>query len=210
MHGADGLNPADLAPAVGGRRVLVGVMGGISAYKTCALVSRLSQAGAEVTVAMTESACRFVTPLTFQALSGRSVRTSAWDDAEAQDPQHIRLADATDVAIVAPCTMDGLARLATGRTDDIVTLILSAIDRSRAPVILAPAMNDAMWRQPSTQRNLATLRGDGFAIVGPGDGWQACRHVGSGRMAEPAELAAAIVAALVATPSGTTRDPIAG
>lgn len=174
-----------------GARVIVGVTGGISAYKTSMVVSRLAQAGAEVTVAMTRAARQFVTPLTFQALSGRPVYTSQWQHVEAHDPQHIALATSADLAIVAPCTMDCLSRLATGRADDVVTLILSAIDRRKTPVLLAPAMNTVMWSQPATQRNLRTLQDDGFKIIPPGDGWQACRQVGPGRMAEAEEILAA-------------------
>jgi phosphopantothenoylcysteine decarboxylase/phosphopantothenate--cysteine ligase len=185
----------------GGERILVCITGGIAAYKTATLVSRLAQDGAQVTVAMTESATRFVTPLTFQALSGRPVYTSQWQHIEAHDPQHIALATATDAAIVAPCTMDCLARLATGRADDVVTLILSAIDRAKTPVLLAPSMNTVMWNQPSTQRNLRTLSEDGYQIVGPAEGWQACRHVGPGRMSEPEDLLKALRAALAGRPS---------
>lgn len=181
-----------------GARVFVGVTGGIAAYKACVVVSRLAQAGASVTVAMTESATHFVTPLTFQALSARPVYTSAWQHVESQDPQHISLASQADAAVVAPCTMDCLARLATGRTDDVVTLILSAVDRRKTPVLLAPAMNSVMWSQPSTQRNVRQVVEDGFTLVGPGDGWQACRHVGTGRMSEPEEILAALAAALAA------------
>jgi len=172
--------------------VLVGVTGGIAAFKVCTLVSRLAQAGAEVRVAMTEAAQRFVTPLTFQALSGRPVLTSAWDQHELADPQHIRMAAELDVAIIAPCSMDTLARLASGLTGDAVCLVLSAIDRSRTPVLLAPSMNAVMWAQPSTQRNLSVLRGDGFSVLEPGSGWQACRHVGPGRLPEPETLLAAV------------------
>ncbi|MGE4197871.1 MAG: flavoprotein, partial [Phycisphaerales bacterium] len=155
------------------KRILIGVTGGIAAYKTATLVSRLAQAGAQVTVAMTEAATHFVTALTFQALSGRPVYTSAWDHIESSDPQHISLAKAMHLAIVAPCTMDCMAKLAAGMTDDVVTLILSAVDRSATPVLLAPSMNSVMWAQPSTQRNVARLKEDGFTIVGPADGWQA-------------------------------------
>lgn len=179
-----------------GVNVLVGIGAGIAAYKVCQLVSRLAQSGASVTVAMTESATKFVTPLTFQALSGKPVYTSAWEHIESADPQHVALARNCHVAIVAPCTMDLMAKLATGRCDDVVTLILSAIDRARTPVLLAPAMNAAMWGQPSTQRNLATLKQDGFGFVGPNDGWQACRTSGPGRMSEPDELFAALLGAL--------------
>lgn len=193
-----GEKASDAAGASGGdaalssARILVGVTGGIAAYKTAMLVSRLAQAGAQVTVAMTEAATRFVTPLTFQALSGRPVYTSAWEHIESSDPQHIALAKGLRAAIVAPCSMDCLAKLATGRTDDVVTLILSAVDRAKTPVLLAPAMNTVMWEQPSTRRNVRTLKGDGFVIVGPGDGWQACRNVGPGRMSEPEQLLEAV------------------
>ncbi|HMN41077.1 MAG TPA: flavoprotein [Phycisphaerales bacterium] len=179
-----------------GAPILVGVTGGIAAYKTCHLVSRLAQAGAQVTVAMTTDATRFVTPLTFQALSGRPVYTSAWEHLESSDPQHISLARACRVAIVAPCTMNCMAKLAMGLTDDVVTLILSAIDRTKTPVLLAPAMNAAMWSQPSTQRNLAALHSDGFRAIGPAEGWQACRTSGPGRMSEPDELFGAVAHAL--------------
>ncbi|MFI4896891.1 MAG: flavoprotein [Phycisphaerales bacterium JB059] len=175
-----------------GARVLVGVTGGIAAYKTATLVSRLAQRGADVTVAMTEGATRFVGALTFQALSGRPVYTSPWTHIESHDPQHISLASGLSAAVVAPCTMDCLARLATGRTDDVVTLILSAVDRTRTPVLLAPSMNRVMWSQPSTRRNVETLVGDGFEMVGPGEGWQACREVGAGRMSEPEEILGAL------------------
>lgn len=179
-----------------GARVLVGVTGGIAAYKSCTVVSRLAQWGAQVTVAMTEGATRFVTPLTFQALSARPVYTCPWEHVESHDPQHVSLARELDVAVVAPCSMDCLSRLATGRCDDAVTLILAAVDRARTPVLLAPAMNAAMWSQASTQRNIATLAADGFGLVGPAEGWQACRTSGFGRMSEPEEIIEALAAAL--------------
>ena len=178
-----------------GKRILVGVTGGIAAYKTCTLVSRLAQAGAVVTVAMTESATKFVGPLTFQALSARPVYTSAWEHIESQDPQHIALAKGLDVAIVAPCTMDCLAKLAAGVTEDVVCLTLSAVDRDKTPVLLCPSMNEVMWNQPSTRRNVQILRADGFKLVEPASGWQACRAVGPGRMPEPEALLELIVAA---------------
>jgi phosphopantothenoylcysteine decarboxylase/phosphopantothenate--cysteine ligase len=190
------LDPAELRPRFQGRRILIGVSGGIAAYKVCTVVSRLAQAGTEITVLMTEAATRFVTPLTFQALSARPVYTSPWQHTEANDPQHIALADRCDAALVAPCTMDMMAKLVTGRTDDVISLALSAIDRSKTPVLLAPAMNDAMWNQPSTKRNAAQLEADGFRLVGPGTGWQACRHVGTGRMVEPEDLIEALSRAL--------------
>jgi phosphopantothenoylcysteine decarboxylase/phosphopantothenate--cysteine ligase len=184
--------------ALRGKRVIVGVTGGIAAYKTCTVVSRAAQAGAEVTVLMTGAAARFVTPLTFQALSARPVYTSAWEHVESRDPQHISLASGADAVLIAPATMDCLAKLAVGITEDVVCLVLSAVDRARTPVLLAPSMNEVMWSQASTRRNVETLVGDGFRMVGPGDGWQACRAVGAGRMSEPEELLAALVEAVSA------------
>ncbi len=183
-------------PAFEDKRVLVGVTGGIAAYKSAMLVSRLAQSGASVTVAMTPAATRFVTALTFQALSGRPVYTTPWEHIESHDPQHVSLADSIDAAVVAPCSMDCLARLASGRADDVVTLILSAVDRARVAGAAAPAMNAQMWSQPATQRNIATLRADGFLFVGPTEGWQACRRVGPGRMSEPEDIVAALGGAL--------------
>lgn len=184
------------AEALKGARVIVGVAGGIAAYKTATLVSRLAQAGAQVTVLMTESATKFVAPLTFQALSGRPVYTSQWEHMESQDPQHISLARGADGAIVAPATMNCLAKLAHGISDDVVTVVLAAIDRSKTPVLLAPSMNETMWSQPVTRRNVETLQRDGFTLVGPAEGWQACRAVGPGRMSEPEELLAALAGAI--------------
>lgn len=177
-----------------GVNVLVAVTGGIAAYKTATLVSRLAQAGAAVRVLMTDAATRFVTPLTFQALSGHPVYTSQWEHVEAHDPQHINLAKHAHIAVVAPCTMDCMARLAQGHAADVVTVVLSAIDRKRTPVLLAPAMNDVMWAQPATQRNLNILQEDGYTILGPAEGWMACRSVGPGRMVEPEEILEAILA----------------
>jgi phosphopantothenoylcysteine decarboxylase/phosphopantothenate--cysteine ligase len=179
--------PADTGD-LDGKRVIIGITGGIAVYKTATVVSRLAQSGAQVTVCMTEPATRFVAPLTFQALSANPVYTSAWQHVESQDPQHISLATRADLAIVAPCTMNTMAKLAQGFTDDVVTLILSAVDVKKTPVLLAPAMNEVMWAQPSTQRNLERLRDDGFCFVGPDEGWQACRAVGPGRMSEPERI----------------------
>lgn len=190
------LAPDTLRPHVEGKSILVGISGGIAVYKVCTVVSRLAQAGAQVTVAMTPAATNFVTPITFQALSGNPVYTSSWEHIESKDPQHISLADRCDLALVAPCTMDMLSKLVHGRTDDVVTLILSAINRKNTPVILAPAMNDQMWNQPSNLRNVELAKQDGFLQVGPGVGWQACRHTGTGRMSEPEDICRAICKAL--------------
>jgi phosphopantothenoylcysteine decarboxylase/phosphopantothenate--cysteine ligase len=173
------------------KTILVALTGGIACYKTATLVSRLTQAGAAVTVCMTEAATRFVAPLTLQALSGRPVYTSPWEHIESQDPQHIATARRADLMIVAPCTMNMLSKLATGRADDIVCLVAAAMSPKRQPILLAPAMNEAMWEQASTQRNVEQLREDGLHFVGPGSGWQACRTMGIGRMSEPEEVLAA-------------------
>jgi phosphopantothenoylcysteine decarboxylase/phosphopantothenate--cysteine ligase len=170
------------------KRVIIGLSGGIACYKVANVVSALAQDGMEVTVAMTDAATRFITPLTFQALSGRPVYTDQWQHIESSDPQHINLARAADLMLIAPCSMDMLAKLAHGRTDDVVSLIASAIDRSKHAVMLAPSMNEVMWNQPATQRNLKQLHEDRFEIIQPEEGWQACRTVGVGRLPEPAEL----------------------
>lgn len=179
-----------------GRRIIVGLTGGIACYKVANVVSALAQGGAEVTVAMTNAAQRFVGPMTFQALSGRPVYTNQWEHIEAHDPQHVALAEGIDLMLIAPCSMDMLAKLATGRTDDVVSLIASAVDVQRQPILLAPSMNAVMWKQKSTQRNVERLRSDGFEIVDPETGWQACRTVGVGRLPEPETLLAAVTARL--------------
>ncbi|MDF1809424.1 MAG: flavoprotein [Phycisphaerales bacterium] len=192
----DWLDPVFLRTHFNDKSIMVGVSGGIAVYKVCTIVSRLAQAGANVTVAMTPAATKFVTPITFQALSGNPVYTTSWEHIESQDPQHISLADRCDAVLVAPCTMNTLANLVQGRTDDVLTLILSAVDRKRVPVVLAPAMNDAMWSQPSNLRNVELAVTDGFTLVGPGVGWQACRHSGTGRMSEPADCLKALQQAM--------------
>jgi len=192
----DWLDPVALRPHFEGKSIFVGISGGIAAYKVCTIVSRLAQAGAHVSVGMTPSACEFVGATTFQALSGNPVYTSPWEHIESKDPQHIALADRCDAAIVAPCTMNTLAKLVQGRADDVVSLILAAIDRTMTPVLLAPAMNEMMWNQPSTRRNVEQALADGFTLVGPGDGWQACRHSGTGRMSEPGACIEALAQAL--------------
>lgn len=199
--------PAFDPARVKGTRVIVGLSGGIACYKTATVVSRLAQSGCDVTVLMTRPATRFVRPLTFQALSGRPVYTSPWQHVESSDPQHIALARAAHAVLIAPCTMDCMAHLAGGFTSDVVTLVLSAVDRSRTPVLLAPSMNEAMWDQPSTQRNAQRLVDDGFELVGPGEGWQACRTVGAGRMSEPDELLAALAGALARSSPGRASGP---
>jgi phosphopantothenoylcysteine decarboxylase/phosphopantothenate--cysteine ligase len=188
-------DPANLA-TLKGRRIAVGVCAGIASYKVCGVVSTLAQAGAEVTVAMTPDAQRFIAPLVFQSLAGRPVLTSPWESVQPADPQHIRAAAALDALLIAPCTMDMLARLATGRCDDMVSLLAASVERSRTRVLLAPSMNETMWSQPATQRNLATLRDDGFIVLEPATGWQACRAVGPGRLPEADDLVDALAESL--------------
>ncbi len=172
-------------------RVLLGVSGGIAAYKSAELVRRLADAGCEVQVVMTAGAEAFVTPLTFQALSGRSVRSELFDrDAEAA-MGHIELARWADRILIAPASADLLARLAAGMADDLLTTVVLA---SSAPVSVAPAMNQQMFAHPATQANLETLRERGVTVLGPGSGEQACGDVGAGRMLEPGELVDAITA----------------
>ncbi len=177
-------------------KVIVGVGGGIACYKVAHVVSRLVQGGAEVTVVMTESATRFVAPLTFQALTGRPVYSSPWEHLEAHDPQHVQLARSAALMLVAPATMDLIACLAQGRAEDAVCLVAAAMDWSRQPMLVAPSMNEAMWNQPSTRRNVAQLRTDGWSIIEPVAGWQACRTEGVGRLAEPETILEAVTGAL--------------
>ncbi len=181
--------------------------GGIACYKVASVVSRLVQDGVQVTVAMTSAASRFITPLTFQALTGRPVYDSPWSHVESHDPQHVSLARAADLMLIAPCSMDMLAKLAGGRCDDVVSLIAAAVDRSRQPVFLAPSMNEVMWEQPATQRNLERLREDGYQIIEPGRGWQACRTQGIGRLAEPEEILEVVYRAIGQPAEAASRRP---
>jgi phosphopantothenoylcysteine decarboxylase/phosphopantothenate--cysteine ligase len=174
------------------REILVGVTGGIAAFKTAALVSELVQSGVGVTAVMTRSAAKFVGPATFRALTGRPVATRAFDDEHPLGP-HIQLARQAELLCVAPATANFLAKAAHGVADDLLSTLLLSFT---GPVLVAPAMNKEMWSKPAVQRNVAQLRADGIEIIGPGSGWQSCREVGAGRMAEPAEIAAAVHRAL--------------
>ena len=171
-----------------GRRVLVGVTGGIAAYKSAALVSRLVQSGAGVRVLMTDAATRFIGPLTFEALSGGPVYTSQWRQTENYESQHIALARSADLLVIAPATANTIAKLAAGLCDNAITTVACALPRG-TPVLLAPAMNAEMWENPITRRNLDTLRDLlGYELIGPSEGWQACRTEGAGRMNEAEEI----------------------
>ncbi len=187
--------PEALVP-LKGRRVAVCVGGGIAVYKVASVISTLAQAGCETHVVMTDAAMRFVTPLTFEALAGRPVHTSIWEQNDRSDPQHIKLARSVDACLVAPCTMHLLASLVHGMAEDPVSLLVSAIDRRKQPVLLAPSMNEVMWEQPATQRNIEQAERDGFRVLAPGSGWQACRTLGAGRLPEPDDLVEAIAKAL--------------
>jgi len=168
------------------KHILLGVTGGIAAYKSPDLVRRLAEQGAEVQVAMTSAAQQFVTPMTFQAVSGRPVRTDLWDAAAEAAMGHIELARWADLVLVAPASADFLARLAHGQADDLLTTLCLATD---APIAVAPAMNRLMWANPATQANVGTLRSRGVRVFGPAEGDQACGEVGPGRMLEPLQLA---------------------
>lgn len=176
------------------RRVLLGVSGGIAAYKACELVRRLREVDAEVRVVMTENATRFVGATTFQALSGQAVRTSLWDAQAEAAMGHIELARWAERIVVAPASADLLARLAHGMANDLLTTLCLA---SAAPLYLAPAMNQQMWAHPSVQANLAVLRQRGVHLLGPDAGEQACGDVGAGRMLEPHALRDALAASFV-------------
>ncbi len=197
-----------------GRRILLGVTGGIAAYKSADLVRRLKDAGADVRVVMTRGAMEFVRPLTFQAVSGQPVHDSLLDPQAEAAMGHIELARWADVVLIAPATADALARVAHGLADDLLTTICLATE---APLAVAPAMNRVMWAQAATQDNLAVLRRRGVHVFGPGAGDQACGEVGAGRMLEPLELVQAVVGLFgepllqgvsVLITAGPTREPI--
>jgi phosphopantothenoylcysteine decarboxylase / phosphopantothenate---cysteine ligase len=171
------------------QKILLGVAGGIAAYKTAELVRLFVKAGKEVNVVMTESATQFVGTATFQALSGNPVYTDLWDKRPDSGMAHIDLTRNADVMLIAPASADFLARLVHGRSDDLLTTTVLA---RTIPLIVAPAMNLQMWENPATQRNIAQLRVDGIEIFGPGNGEQACGEVGDGRMLEPEQIAAAL------------------
>lgn len=165
-----------------GRRVLLLVTGGIAAYKSCTLLRRLSDHGVRVRVAMTPAATRFVTPMTFEALSGQAVGTTLWGEGGEHPLDHIEWAREADLVCVAPATADFLAKMAHGLADDLPSTLVSACD---VPIVVAPAMNDRMWANPANQANLRTLRERGIDIIDPGSGYLACGTVAEGRLAEP-------------------------
>lgn len=176
-----------------GKHVVLGVTGGIAAYKACEVVSRLRKLHAEVDVIMTENATRLVAPLTFETLSNRPVCVDTFSRVESWDVKHISLAQKADVMLVAPATANMMAKLAHGIADDMLSTTLLA---TKAPILLAPAMNTGMWTADATQENLQTLLKRGVQIVGPGSGFLACGDTGAGRMSEPVEIVEAVKAIL--------------
>ncbi len=190
--------PIDPAPEprrdLGGKHIVLGLSGGIACYKSAELVRQLVQVGATVQVVMTEAAAQFITATTMQALSNRSVYTSQWDAREPNNMAHINLTRQADAVLVAPASADFMARLAHGRADELLSLLCLARPMERCPLLLAPAMNREMWSHPATRRNVAQLRADGAIVLGPAAGDQACGEVGEGRMLEPEDLLAEMVA----------------
>ncbi|HEY9038703.1 MAG TPA: bifunctional phosphopantothenoylcysteine decarboxylase/phosphopantothenate--cysteine ligase CoaBC [Roseovarius sp.] len=196
------------------KRILLIIGGGIAAFKALDLIRRLGERGATVTPVLTRAGAEFVTPLSVSALAGRKVFTDLFDLTDEAEMGHIELSRSADLIVVAPATADLMAKMAQGQADDLASTLLLATD---TPVLIAPAMNVRMWQHSATQRNIATLRGDGIMFAGPNDGDMACGEHGPGRMAEPLEIVAAIEAALADGPlkgrrilvtSGPTHEPI--
>ena len=171
------------------KTIVLGVTGSIAAYKAAALTSLLVKQGHEVRVVMTESARHFITPLTLQTLSKHPVVTDVFDEREGWCPGHIELADRADLLLVAPASAAALARLACGLADDALTCIALA---TRAPLVIAPAMNGKMWSHPATVQNTETLRGRGAIFIGPGEGLLACGYEGAGRLWPVDDIAAQV------------------
>lgn len=200
--------------ALTGKRILLGLTGGIAAYKAAELARLLRRAGADVRVVMTEAACRFVTPLTMQALSGQPVWTDLWDSKVPDGMGHIELSRDRELIVVAPASADFLGKVANGTANDLLSALCVA---RRCPLLLAPAMNVEMWENAATQRNMVRLSEDGVHLAGPAAGEQACGEVGLGRMLEPAEILAEIQVLLgprvlegkrVLVSAGPTQEPI--
>ncbi len=175
------------------REIVIGICGGVAAYKTAALTSALVQKGARVTVVLTESAKKFIGAATFEALTGRPVYSDMFEPKEHFIGEHIGLARRAELLVIAPATAQTIARLAHGLADDLLTTL--ALART-CPMLLAPAMNAEMWAKPAVQRNISQLRDDGVHFAEPGDGWLSCRVQGAGRMAEPADIQSRIEALL--------------
>ena len=198
-----------------GLTVVMGITGGIAAYKACEVVSRLTKLGARIFVVMTENACHFVTPLTFQTLSKNPVVTDTFAPPVSWEVEHIALAKKADLFLIAPATANIMAKMAHGLADDMLSTTVLA---TRAPILLAPAMNTGMWNNPATKENAATLKTRGVRFVGPAGGMLACGDSGIGRMSEPEEIVGACVEILskkrdlnglnVLVTAGPTREPL--
>ena len=201
------------------KRIVLGITGGIAAYKSAELVRLLVKDGVDVQVVMTAAACGFITPATFQALSGKPVFTDMWDGRVTDGMAHIALSRGADAIVIAPATADFLASVAYGLAGDLLSTLCLARE---CPLMVAPAMNRQMWENKATQRNIAQLAADGVAILGPASGGQACGEVGLGRMLEPAEIVAEIESQLApkllagkkvlitAGPTFEALDPVRG
>ncbi len=204
-----------MSSGLAGRRVLLGVTGSIAAYKAAELASRLTQAGAEVQVVMTKAACRFVTPLTFQALTGKRTGFDMWEGDGSGSFEHLSFAREADIVLIAPATANFIAKMANGIADDLLS---AAVLASGAPLLVAPAMNTAMLRAGATGENLGRLRGRGAEITGPGTGHLACGEEGEGRLADIDVIIAAVSSWLermdewkgrhVLVTAGPTREPL--
>jgi phosphopantothenoylcysteine decarboxylase/phosphopantothenate--cysteine ligase len=191
-----------------GPRILLALTGGIAAYKSAELARRFIKAGCDVQVVMTASAQRFIGAQTFQALTGKPVRASLWDEAAEAAMGHIELARWPDAIVIAPATANTLAKITHGLADDLLTTLVLATDK---PIFVAPAMNRLMWAHAATQANMATLRARGVRVIGPGSGEQACGEVGEGRVAEPEDVAKAVLGALArSTASPAIDGPLSG
>jgi phosphopantothenoylcysteine decarboxylase/phosphopantothenate--cysteine ligase len=204
----------DAMTGISGKRLLLGVTGGVAAYKAAELTRLLLKAGVDVQAVMTCAACGFITPATLQALSGKPVYTDMWDTRVPDSMAHIALSRDRDLVLIAPATADFLAKLALGLADDLLSALCLA---RRCPLAVAPAMNVEMWSHSATQRNVERLRADGVAILGPAEGDQACGETGFGRMLEPEEMVRAIAGMLGPKPlqgrrvlvtAGPTYEPI--
>ncbi len=191
-----GFGSATLRPMndLTGKHIVLGLTGGIACYKAAELCRALVKEGATVQVVMTAAAEQFITPVTLQALSGRKVFRSQWDESEPNNMAHINLSREADAILIAPCSADFMARLLHGRGDDLLSLLCLARPIDTVPLLLAPAMNREMWAHPATQRNVAQLRADGSTVFEVGCGDQACGEVGDGRMLEPLELLEELIA----------------
>ncbi|MDY7578164.1 bifunctional phosphopantothenoylcysteine decarboxylase/phosphopantothenate--cysteine ligase CoaBC [Herbaspirillum sp. RTI4] len=204
-----------------GKKILLGLSGGIACYKAAELTRALIKAGASVQVVMTDAATHFITPVTMQALSGHPVHTDQWDARIANNMAHIDLTRSIDAIVIAPCSADFMFKLAHGVCDDLLSTLCLARPAG-TPLLIAPAMNVEMWQNPATRRNAALLQQDGVALLGPGSGDQACGETGPGRMREPAQLLEAVIASfqpkllagkrllLTAGPTFEAIDPVRG